>query len=277
MPAPQKAQFAEPAKLLLKAKVIGLPVGWSTPSGNQYRDAFALSELVTAPDPASLFLAKSPNKYHVDTQKEVGKGFADFIDKICGAICSAIDQWMKMTSVAGMIINGPVGVVAPGNVVGPPLFPFIMANGAPVNTPQLLKYSKAVGQAFGTAWQTWQSGLTGQLMYPPFAAFPGPMAPPTPNIPMPLVAFASPGEAMLSPGTLKSTMIANLGDPDALHHKELFDAISQAFAIVFPIFKATTLFQNVLGTGPIPTFAPPFVPVGPVVMGTSIPTPGVLM
>jgi len=276
MPAPQKALFAEPAKLLFKANAIGLPVGWSNPAGNQYPDAFAVSERVTAPDPASLFLAKSPNKYHVDSQKEVGKGFADFIDGICGAICSAIDQWMKLTSVAGMIVNGPVGVVAPGNVLGPPLFPLIFAS-APKNTPQLMKYSKAVAQAFGTAWQTWQSGLTGQLMYPPFAAFPGPMAPPMPNIPMPLIAFASPGEAMLSPSTLKGAMIGNLGDPDALHHKELFDAIAQAFAMVFPIFKATTMFQNVMGTGPIPTFAPPFVPVGPVVMGTSIPAPGVLM
>jgi len=276
MPAPQKAMFAELAKLNLKANAIGLPVQWQTPAGNQYPDAFALAELATPPDAASVFLAKSTNKYHVDTQKTVGKGFADFIDGICGAICSGIDQWMKLTSVAGMIINGPVGVVAPGNVIGPPLFPLIFAS-APKSTPQLLKYSKAVGQAFGTAWQTWQSGLTGQLMYPPFAAIPSPMAPPMPNVPMPLIAFASPGEAMLSPSTLKGAMIANLGDPDALHHKELFDAISQAFAVVFPIFKATTMVQNVMGTGPVPTFAPPFVPVGPVVMGTSIPAPGVLL
>jgi hypothetical protein len=276
MPAPQKAQLAEPAKLLFKSKAIGLPMGWSDPTGNQYPDAFAVSERVTPPDPASIFLAKSPNKYHVDTQKEVGKGFADFIDGISDAIAIAIRQWMMMTSVAGMIINGPVGVVAPGNVVGPPLSPLIMMS-APRKTPQLLKYSQAVAQAVGTAWQTWQAGLTGQLMYPPFAAFPGPMAPPMPNVPMPLIAFSSPGEAMLSPSSLKGMMIANLGDPDALHHQELFDAIAQSFNLAFQIFKASTLFQNVLGTGPIPTFAPPFVPVGPVVMGTSIPTPGVLV
>jgi hypothetical protein len=276
MPAPQKAMFAELAKLNLKAKAIGLPVKWQTPTGNQYTDAFALSELATAPDAASVFLAKSMNKYHVDTQKTVGKGFADFIDGICGAICSGIDQWMKLTSIGGMMINGPVGMVVAGNVVGPPIFPFIFAQ-APVNTPQLMKYSKAVAQAFSTAWQAWQSGLMGQLMYLPFAAFPGPMAPPTPNIPMPLIAFSSPGESMLSPSSLKGAMVANLGDPQALHHQDLFDAIAQAWTPVFTIFKATTLVQNVLGMGPIPTFAPPFVPVGPVLGGTSIPTPGVLV
>ncbi len=274
MPAPQKAQLAELAKLNFKAKAIGLPVKWTTPAGEQYSQAFSTSELVTPPDPASLFLAKSPNKYHVQTQKEVGKGFADYLDKISGAICDAIDKWMKLTSIAGMVINGPVGMVLPGNVVGPPLMPFILAS-APVETVQLMKYSKAIAQVISNGWQQWQMGLTGQLMYPAFAAFPGPMAPPTPNVPMPLIAFSSPGEAMLSPAALKGQMVAALGDAKALHHQELFEAVAQAFNTTFTLFKATTLVQNVLGTGPIPTFAPPFVPVGPVVGGTSIPTPGV--
>ena len=117
----------------------------------------------------------------------------------------------------------------------------------------------------------------GTLMYPAFAAFPGPVAPPMPNIPLPLIAFSSPGESGLSPSTLKITMDANLADPKALHASDLFDAIAKAFNTVFQIFKASTMVQNVLGMGPIPTFAPPFVPVGPVVMGTVIPTPGVLI
>jgi len=262
-------------KLNFKATAIGLPVKWTTPRGEQYTKAFAISELVNPPDAASVFLVKSPNKYHVQTQREIGKGFADFIDKISGAICDGIDKWMKLTMVSGMVINGPVGMVLPGNLTGPPLMPFILAS-APVNTAQFMKYSKAIAQVVSTAWQTWQSGLMGQLMYPAFAAFPGPMAPPTPCVPMPLIAFSSPGEAMLSPASLKAQMIANLGDPDALHHKELFEAVAQAFNTSFTLFKATTLVQNVLGTGPIPTFAPPFVPVGPVVGGTSVPTPGVL-
>ena len=140
----------------------------------------------------------------------------------------------------------------------------------------LLKYSTAIALAFNTQWLTWQSGLTGQLMYPAFAAFPGPMGPPTPNVPMPLITFASPGEVGLSAAMLKNTMVANLADPMAQHHQELFDSIAQAFGVVFPIFKASTMFMNVLGTGPIPTFAPPFVPVGPVMGGTSVPTPGIL-
>ena len=57
----------------------------------------------------------------------------------------------------------------------------------------------------------------------------------------------------------------------------MFDALAQAFGTVFQMFKTTTIVQNVLGTGPVPTFAPPFVPVGPVLAGTVIPTPGVFV
>ena len=32
-----------------------------------------------------------------------------------------------------------------------------------------------------------------------------------------------------------------------------------------------------VGAGPVPTFAPPFLPVGPVLAGTVIPTPGVFV
>jgi len=274
MPAPQKQMMATLAQNFFRTNMVKLPVDWKPP-GDQYNNAFKSSELVTPPDPSSIFLPSTLNKYHTDTHKDIGKQYADFIDGICGAICDAIDKWMKLTMVAGMIVTGPVGVCPPGTTIGPPLMPFILAT-APNKTPMLLRYSMAVALAFNTQWLMWQTGLMGQLMYPPFAAFPGPMAPPTPNVPMPLIAFASPGEVGLSPAMLKTTMIANLGDPLALHHMELFDAIAQAFGVVFPIFKASTLFTKVMGMGPIPSFVPPFVPVGPVVGGTSLPIPGVL-
>ncbi len=276
MPAPQKSMLAQLAKINFISKCINLPMDWSQP-GEQYPDAFKPSEIATAPNsPMNLFRDATLNKYHVDTAKTIGKQFEKYIDGICGAMCDAIDKWMKMTMITSALINGPVGVVLPGSFVGPPLMPLILAT-APKNTPQEMKYSNAVASALGTLWQVWQTGLMGTLMYPPFAAFPGPVAPPMPNIPLPLIAFSSPGESGLSPSTLKITMDANLTDPKAQHASDLFDAIAKAFNTVFQVFKASTMVQNVLGMGPIPTFAPPFVPVGPVVMGTVIPKPGVLV
>jgi hypothetical protein len=276
MPAPQKTILAQLAKINFNSKGINLPMNWSHP-GEQYPDAFKPSEIAVAPNaPMNLFRDATLNKYHVDTAKTIGKQFENYIDGICGAICDGIDKWMKMTMITSALINGPVGVVLPGSFVGPPLMPLILGT-APKNTPQEIKYSNAVASALGTLWQAWQAGLMGTLMYPAFAAFPGPVAPPMPNIPLPLIAFSSPGESGLSPSALKITMDANLADPQALHASDLFDATAKAFNTVFQVFKASTLVQNVLGMGPIPTFAPPFVPVGPVVMGTVIPTPGVLV
>ena len=170
---------------------------------------------------------------------------------------------------------GPTGIVKPGSVIGPALTGLIMAS-APQGKPQEAKYSKAIASAFGSAWQLWHMGLLGTLMYPPFAAFPAPVAPPMPNVPVPLITFSSGSEAMLSPGSLLGFMVGNLGDPQALHATYLFDSIAGAFNPVFLIFKSTTLVKNVLGTGPVPTFAPPFVPVGPVMGGTGNGAPGCL-
>ena len=44
--------------------------------------------------------------------------------------------------------------------------------------------------------------------------------------------------------------------------------------IVFIMFKLQTQVSLVMGMGPIPSFAPPYVPVGPVVGGSTLPTPG---
>ena len=276
MPAPQKSMLAQLAKANFISKGIKLPMDWSQP-GDQYADAFAFSERIVAPNvPMNLFREATLNKYHVEAAKTIGEALEKFIDGICGALCQAIDTWMKTTTITGVLINGPVGMLVPGGVIGPPLTPLILA-GAPNGTPQEFKFSGAIAMAIGTLWQPWQLGLSGTLMYPAFAAFPGPIAPPMPNVPMPLIAFASPGEAGLSPAVLKATMEANLADPKALHASDLFDAISKAFNTTFQTFKASTLIQNVLGMGPVPTFAPPFVPVGPVLGGIGTGPPGCIV
>ena len=130
MPAPQKSQLAQLAKNFFIAKMIFLPINWAS-TGPQFPDAFDPSELVVAPNsPTNLFREPTLNKYHVDTAKDIGKGFADYIDGICEGICDGIDKWMKGASVAGVIINGPVGVVRPGCVLGPPLAPAGYGQGA---------------------------------------------------------------------------------------------------------------------------------------------------
>src|SRR5262249_58386944 len=101
---------------------------------------------------------------------------------ICSAICSAWSQWQSAATLVGGISEGPTA--SGGQIVGPPWTPLILAS-APKSTPMEMKYSNVIAQVIGTAWLTFTATVkvTGMPWYPAFAAFPGPLAPPTPNIP----------------------------------------------------------------------------------------------
>jgi hypothetical protein len=212
------------------------------------------------------------NKYHCVTAKEISDKFEVFINGICDAICSAWSQWQMAATLTGVIINAVTATG--GQVVGPPLAPLIMAT-APKATPQETKYSTAVAQAIGTGWLAYTATIMvpGLPWYPAFAAVPSPVAPPMPNVPVPVAALTQ-VPASVSKNALKGQMIGNLGDPEALHHKELFDSIADAFDKCFQLWRTATIVTNVLGTGPVPTFAPPIIPAGPVVMGVGNMIPG---
>ena len=279
MPAPQAAMMQQLAKLKFSSFGIALPTDWEEPSGDpdaqQYFDAFEPSERVAVPPivPPGLFVAASVNKYHCDTAQEISDKFTAYIDGICGAICSAWAQWQSAATLVGVIINAVTA--AGGQVVGPPLGPLIMAS-APKATPQELKYSTAVANAISTAWLSYTATIKvpGLPWYPMFAAVPSPVAPPTPNIPCPVVALSPGGGSLLMANAIKGQMQGLMGEPAALHHEKLFEALAGALEQVFQLWEKSTMVTNVLGTGPVPTFAPPYVPVGPVVMGVGNMTPG---
>ncbi len=60
-------------------------------------------------------------------------------------------------------------------------------------------------------------------------------------------------------------------------YEALHDAIATVLALAFLMWLPMQQVMLVMGKGQIPTFAPPFVPVGPVVMGDNLPIPGHLM
>lgn len=278
MPAPIATVMAFLAKTKFALNVLKVPSDWKQPMGDpaakHYNDAFAPSEMLTMPGIAipPLFLPASLNKYHTDTQKMLNEKFGEFIDGICSAICSAWSTWQSSASLVGVIVNAIVA--AGGQVVGPPLAPLILANG-PKATPMQLAYTNAVATTLGTGWLSYTATIKvpGLPWYPAFAAFPGPVAPPMPNIPMPLIALTQ-VTASVSPDLLKNQMIGLLANPTAPYHQELFDGIAFAVDKCLLLWQVTTLLNNVLGLGPIPTFAPPYVPVGPVLGGVANMIPG---
>lgn len=275
MPAPQASLMQQAARLKFTSFNIKVPQNWQEPSGDaaqQYGDAFQPAERATSPGMPPLVQPASLNKYHTDTQKMHIAKIGGFIDGICSAICSAWGQWQSSATMVGVVINAVTASV--GQVVGPPWMPLIMAS-APKSTPMELKYSNVVATVLSNAWMTYTGTIKvpGLPWYPAFAAVPSPVAPPTPNTPVPVAALMQ-VEASIQVPVLKGQMVAQLGDPGAPFHAELFESIADAFSKMHLTWKTSTQVTNVLGTGPVPTFAPPYVPAGPVVGGVGTMPPG---
>ena len=276
MPAPQASAMQQLARLKFTSFQLKVPQNWQTPSGDpdgkHYNDAFKPEEKTTAPGAPPLFMPATMNKYHTDAQKMHVDKIGKFIDGVCSAICSAWSQWQSTPTLVGVIVAGPTA--SGGQIVGPPWTPLILAS-APKSTPMEMKYSNVIAQVIGTSWLTFTATVkvTGMPWYPAFAALPSPVAPPTPNIPCPFAALMQ-VPVSISASVMKMQMVGQLADPQAPFHQELFESICDAFEKSYNIWKASTMVTNVLGTGPVPTFAPPYVPVGPVVGGVGNMTPG---
>ncbi len=202
---------------------------------------------------------------------------------MCLAVLFAHTMWKMKAGLKNLKINAVTALGTPGCMDGPELESLIKyAPSAATMTGNEAAYRDAVAAGVSKCFKNWQDMVTvpGLPWYPAFAAFPGPMAPPMPNVPMPLIACIS---AMVTdiaaPFSMKSEMISALDgglkqkDPDK-QHEALFESIAVPLALAFLIWLPMQQVMLVMGKGPIPTFAPPFVPVGPVVMGDNLPTPG---
>ncbi len=127
-------------------------------------------------------------------------------------------------------------------------------------------------RSFKVAWARWANTLRIPALpwYPEFSAWPGPSAPPTPNVPSPLSHLTSPGQAAMSPPNLSNRLQSNLsyitGQAGAVDAFDAFaNTIGNRFTNLLSIEDGVFL---VMGTGPVPGFNPPFGGVaGPVIGG----------
>jgi hypothetical protein len=268
-------------KQLARAKFtsfnIKVPQNWRDPQGDpaakHYGDAFKPGEKMAMPGMPPLVQPATMNKYHVEAQKMHIAKIGAYMDGVVTAICSAWSTWQSSATMVGVVINAVTAMG--GQIVGVPLTPLILAS-APKNTPNEIKYSTVIATVIGTAWLSFTATvkIPGLPFYPAYAAVPSPMAPPVPNTPVPFAALTQ-VPTSISTSVMKPQMIAQLGDPQAPLHKELFESICDAFEKSYNLWKVSTQVMNVMPTlAPVPTFAPPYVPVGPVVGGVAIMLPG---
>ncbi|MCP4678134.1 MAG: hypothetical protein GY854_21990 [Deltaproteobacteria bacterium] len=182
-------------------------------------------------------------------------------------------KWRTGAHFRSIIINGPTAVGTPGCLVGPSLTSTIetkmRAEGVPSHIAQ--KFATAVN----SAWKAWESYVTvpGLPWYPNFGAVPAPVAPPTPNVPTPLVVLTSAKYTeVTSQAKLKQRIENALGaDASSEAAKTAISAFALTFTQRFLIWSSSVQVTGVLGTGPVPAFSPPYVPVGNVLGGNILP------
>ena len=269
-----------------------LPNQFKAPSGQtpqkQYGQAWQPADKIAIPSviPPWFTPAEFGNKYYQDTCDKIGNDFKELHDGMIDAVGYAHNMWKMQAHFQNIQIMAVSAIGMPGCLTGPELESLIKT--APMVASwsgNKGKHRDAVAKGVSKCFKDWQDKVTvpGLPWYPAFAAFPGPMAPPMPNVPTPLIACPS---AMMSkiimPTDMKSAMDDALDgglkdkDPDK-QYEALHDAIATVLAAAFVMWLPMQQVMLVLGKGPIPTFAPPYVPVGPVVAGDIIATPGHLM
>jgi hypothetical protein len=130
--------------------------------------------------------------------------------------------------------------------------------------------ARAVADGLDDGMKRWQAQpkFPGLPLYPSFAALPMAHAAPTPNIPVPVAALIG--------GAAPPNLFAagRAADPDVA---AVAQAVLKASTDGFATWARSTVVVNLLAHGPVPSFAPPYVPVGPVVGGRVLPFPGVLV
>lgn len=189
----------------------------------------------------------------------------------------AVQQWQQQATLQGRITAVSL-VSTPGQLRGPSLDGTMRAQMIARGVPAFI--ADKFARVFGDAWKRWQDKyvVPGLPVYPAFAAFPGPQAPPMPNVPFPVGAGTSAELAALSVPALRNALLAQL--PEAKSNKaaqQAIDTFAAAASSSFTAWLASCNVMNLMGKGPVPTFAPPYVPVGPVVNGDILQNPGSFM
>jgi hypothetical protein len=224
------------------------------------------------PFPPALFRAASNSKGDVDNQKSAHDLYTGLFDGIIDAIEFGFNLYRQSAGLVDVRIQAATAIG--GRLQGPALEPLI------ARAPSVAGWvgwhamvRDAVAKGMERQWSALANSVTvpGLPWYPTFTAFPAPMAPPTPNIPTPFIAL--PHDAMATSVQNLKTAMCSVLHGSLAYHTEFFDSIATGLQLPLQMWKASQMVALVLGRGPVPTFAPPYVPVGPVVGGTTLPGP----
>jgi hypothetical protein len=195
------------------------------------------------------------------------------------AFGQSVNDWIVASYIKGGWVRGPNAELTPGSLKsGVEIEPRM------VQALTVAQVPPAVAQVFARelsgAWREWADGFQMHLpgAYPKLAAVPGPMAPPTPSATAyPVVRGVSVGEYRLTAATLRPRLLSALqphAGRDLAGAEKAIAELTTWVEASFREWKLSAQVVGVMGKGPVPTYAPPYVPVGPVVMGDNLSAPG---
>lgn len=198
----------------------------------------------------------------------------DIVSTVVAAVDSAIRTWKASAGFRGISITGPI---ANGGFVNGPHLGSLMAAAVSANLQgEDRRIGAAAVSAIGECFASWQATVRvpGLMWYPAFAAVNAPIAGPAPSVSCPLGALQSVSSLINTPGAIQSRILASVGASSRPDASSIIAQIASEVSMRFGQFLSRTVVRNVVGSGPVPEFAPPMCPSGRVIGGSAYGGPG---
>jgi len=191
------------------------------------------------------------------------------------AFRTSVNEWISQAKVQGGKVSGSAAVLPAGSLtsdvdIEKRILTILSASRVPAEV------SASVATALAGAWHDWAAGFQMQIpgAYPTLAAVPARSAPPTKASISPVLSEGtSAGEPSLSAPILAKRLIVALRTRGSKVSGASSDQAMQNIATwvdaSFTRWKSAVRLTSLVGAGPVPTYAPPYVPVGPVTQGVT--------
>jgi hypothetical protein len=185
-------------------------------------------------------------------------------DATLAAMSLGVDQWRLDAELQNVRIVGGLAIGHAGTLRSSTSF----AN--TIKTRLMLAHAPdvvadALSGAIWQAWKSWADGVTIPSLpwYPAFFAWPGPVAPPMPNTPCPLLMCVSSNISAMMPSQLAAAVRTRLSGTTIAGSEGGIDTLARHLSAAFMQWLATANVMMALGSGTTAA-AMPFMPIAPV-------------
>jgi hypothetical protein len=197
--------------------------------------------------------------------------YFDYLDAVCLALAQAFEVWRSSASLTDVVINGPIA--SRGKLSGP-MLEGLICGFAPRGTWD--PYSRAIATGVHNQMRSFEksAAVPALPLFPAFAAMPARSAPSMRSLPTSLMSICSTALVQLEPARLSTGILANAPNPKPPSFDGVAAAVAEALGGVVPAWLRATTVVGLYGSGPVPNFATPYVPVGAVINGRADMSPG---